>query len=273
MTEVKIGLAQMRSEKGDWAGNLERVEEYMAQARDEGCEIVVFPEMSLSGYCDPAKFPDAVGTLESPWVRHFVELTGKYRMVASAGFIEANGRQKPFITQVLARDGRIIGVYRKRHIVDEEAEWFSAGESTPVFDVGLNGGRIRLALAICADSDNPQIFADAARGGAQVVLHSSAPGLYERREDEAGWRSGFDWYKSHLGERLPLYAREHGLYIAVATQTGATVDEDFPGGSFVFGPDGECLPGSENWDEMLLCFELDLPDYEMERQEEKVAGM
>jgi predicted amidohydrolase len=265
MPRLKLALAQMRSEKGDWAGNLERVERYMAQASAQGCDIVVFPEMSLSGYCDPTRFPESVQPLDSEWIERFVRLTGQYGITASAGFIEANPHGKPFITQVLAQDGCLIGSYRKRHIVDEEADWFSAGDYTPVFHLLLPQGEVDVALAVCADSDNSAVFADAARGGAQIVLHSSAPGLYGRRTDEASWQEGFDWYKSHLRERLPRYAREHGLYIAVATQTGSTVDEDFPGGSFVFGPEGECLLASPDWAEMLLVCNLDIPEREDKR--------
>jgi predicted amidohydrolase len=265
MPTLKLALAQMRCEKGDWAGNLERVERYMEQARAEGCDIVVFPEMSLSGYCTPARFPESVQALDSEWLERFVRLTKQYGIAASAGFIEANPEGKPFITQVLAQDGRMIGSYRKRHIVDEEVEWFSAGEHTPVFHLKLPHSEIAVALAVCADSDNPAVFADAARGGAQIVLHSSAPGLYGRRTDEASWQAGFDWYKSYLGERLPGYAREYESYIAVATQTGATLDEDFPGGSFVFGPGGECLLASPDWAEMLLIHSVDIPGRENER--------
>jgi predicted amidohydrolase len=263
--KLKIALAQMRSEKGDWHANLERIERYMAQARGEACDIVIFPEMSLSGYCDPALFPESIQPLQSDWVEKFVALTGKYSIAASAGLIEANPDSKPFITQVLAQNGLMIGSYRKRHIVDEEVAWFSAGDHTPVFHMTLPQGEVTCALAICADSDNPALFRDAAEGGAQIVFHSSAPGLYGRRTDEASWQAGFDWYKSHLSERLPVYARERQLYIAVATQTGVTMDEDFPGGSFVFGPDGACLAATPDWSETLLIHDLDIPACEEEQ--------
>jgi predicted amidohydrolase len=253
---VKIALAQMRCEKGDWAGNVERTEGYMQRARAARCHVIVFPEMGLSGYCDPGKFPGSVQPLDSPWVRRFVDLTVRHGIAASAGFIEANPDGKPFITQVLAQDGRIAGVYRKVHVVEEEAELFSPGHQTPVFKLRVSGGDLPCALAVCADSDRPDLFAAFAGGGARVVFHSSAPGLYGRRTDEASWRSGFEWYKSHLFERLPVWARENALYIAVATQTGATVDEDFPGGSFIFGPDGSCLAGVEGYEEVMLVYEL-----------------
>jgi predicted amidohydrolase len=273
MTRIRIALAQMRCEKGDWEGNLRHTAQYLQQAREKHCDIVIFPEMSLSGYCDPTRFPESIQTLDSEWVGRFVDLTEEYAIAAAAGFIETNpNEEKPFITQVLAQNGRLVGSYRKRHIVDEEVEWFSPGDTTPVFRLQLAGGEVACALAICADSDNPTVFADAARSGAQIIFHSSAPGLYGRRTDDAAWQSGFDWYTKHLAERLPAYARRHGMYIAVATQTGSTVDEDFPGGSFVFGPDGECLAASPDYGEMLLICELDLTTRQTHEQDRLTTG-
>lgn len=232
--KLKIALAQMRCEKGDWPGNLRRAEELMAQASAQGCDIVVFPEMALSGYCDPRRFPEAVQPLDSPLVRQFVNLTARYPIAASGGFIEAKPEGKPYITQLLAKGGRIVGTYRKVNVVEEEAELFSPGSNTPVFQLSMSEGDITCALAVCADSDRPDIFESFAEGGARIVFHSSAPGLYTRRTDTAAWQAGFGWYKAHVGARLPVWAKSNNLAIAVATQCGATVDEDFPGGSFVF---------------------------------------
>jgi (R)-amidase len=258
--KLKVALAQMRCEKGDWAGNLRRTEERMARAAAQGCDMAVFPEMGLSGYNDPAKYPDSVQALESPWLRDFARLTARHRIAASGGFIEANPAGKPFVTQVLAQNGEITGVYRKAQVVDEEAEWFSPGSEMPVFELGLSEGRLPCALAICADSDRPDLFAAFARKGARVVFHSSAPGLYGRRTDQASWQAGYDWYRGHLFDRLPLYAQDNHLWIAVATQTGSTVDEDFPGGSFIFSPTGECMAATDDWSEALLMHEIELPD-------------
>jgi predicted amidohydrolase len=260
MPKLKLALAQMRCEKGDWEGNLRRVDELMAHARSQECDIVIFPEMGLSGYAVPAKFPDAVQPLDSPRVQRFVDLTARHGIAASGGFIEANPAGKPFVTQVLAQDGRILGVYRKNHIVDEEADMFSPGSDTPVFNLRLRDTELPCALAICADSDRPDLFVDFARKGAAIVFHSSAPGLYNRRTGDASWWDGFNWYKSYVADRLPAYARDNHLHIAVATQTGATVDEDFPGGSFIFAPDGACLAGTEDYGETLLIYELELPE-------------
>ncbi len=256
--KLKIALAQMRCEKGDWEGNLRRTGELMAEAAAQGCEVVVFPEMGLSGYCFDEHYTQAARPLDSPSVRRFVELTARYSVAASGGFIEANGQDKPFVAQVLAQHGRVVGVYRKVHIVGEEAELFSPGTQMPVFKLPVQDGELTCALAICADSDRPDLFARFAEQGARVVFHSSAPGLYGRRTDEASWRAGYDWYRGYLGERLPGYARDNNLTIAIATQCGATVDEDFPGGSFVFNRDGACLACTEDYREALLVYDLDV---------------
>src|SRR3954449_11387675 len=110
MTRVKLALAQMRCEKGDWPGNLARAEARMAEAAAAGCDALVLPEMGLSGYCDPARFPDSVQPLGSPWIQKFVDMASEHGIAASGGFIEANPNGKPFITQVLTQGGRITGI-------------------------------------------------------------------------------------------------------------------------------------------------------------------
>jgi predicted amidohydrolase len=250
----------MRCEKGDFAGNLRHAEEFAVQASEAGCDVLVLPEMSLSGYCTAESFPDVPQSLDTPWLEQLAALTAKYGLAISAGLVEANPEGKPYITQVLAQDGRITGVYRKVNTVGDEAPYFTPGTETPVFTLATPRGDLTCALAVCADSDRADLYAEWARKGARVVLHSSAPGLYGRRTDEASWRAGYDWYKGYLAASLPNYAREHKIPIAVATQCGATVDEDFPGGSFVFDANGECVAQTPDFREMLLVHDIELED-------------
>ncbi len=257
---MRVALAQICCEKGDWGSNLAQAERLMSEASAAGCDVIVFPEMGLSGYCHPEWYPEAVQSLASPLVQRFVEATVRYGIAASGGFIETNPDGKPFITQLLAQNGHVVGVYRKVNVVEEEAELFSPGGATPSFVLSLQGGGLQCALAVCADSDRPDLFRAFAEKGARVVFHSSAPGLYGRRTDKASWHAGYEWYKSHLAERLPHYARDNKLFIAVATQTGVTADEDFPGGSFVFAPNGSCIASTDGPGETLLVCDLALKE-------------
>src|SRR4051812_40217441 len=110
----------MNCPKGEWETNLRRHAEWMARGREMGCEMIVFPEASLSGYCDFTRFPEAIQGLDSPYLERFASLSAQYGIAASAGFLETNPAGPPFITQVVARDGQIIAVYRKNHIPEEE---------------------------------------------------------------------------------------------------------------------------------------------------------
>ena len=247
MTTLEIALVQMRCEKGAIDHNLAAIQAYLQAAAARGADIVCFPEMSITGYIDPNQQPEAVLDLASPAIGRFVDLTAPHKLTAIAGFVEANPAGKPFITQVVAHAGELVGFYRKKTIVDEEAEWFAPGDSVPLFE----HAKARFSLAICADIDSADVFAEGVRQGAQIVFEAAAPGLYGAQATR-DWRSGYAWWQSECYEKIGRYARDHGVPIAVATQAGRTVDEDFPGGGYLFGPDGACLAATADWTEGVL---------------------
>lgn len=242
-----IGLVQMRCEKGAIDDNLAATEAYLQAGSRQGVDVMCFPEMSITGYIDPTRMPVAVLRLDDPQVARFVALTAGTTLTAIGGLVEANPDGKPFITQIAARDGALLGVYRKKTIVDEEALWFAPGATVTV----LPHAEGSFGIAVCADIDDGEIFAGAARQGARVVFEVAAPGLYGAQATR-DWRSGYEWWRGECHDKLGRYARENGIYIAVATQAGRTSDEDFPGGGYVFGPDGACLRATEDWGEGVL---------------------
>lgn len=250
---LRLSLVQMRCEKGAIGANLAVMSNYVDEAVSRGVDIVGFPEMCITGYIDPGRCPEAVLRLDGPKVAQVVAMTRARPITLLAGLVEANPRGKPFITQIAARDGHLLGFYRKVTIEDEELEWFDRGDGVPVFaHQGLTFG-----MAICADIGNPQVFAACARQGARVVFELAAPGLYGEQETR-DWQAGFEWWRGMCEEHLSAYAREHGMWIAVATQAGRTVDEDFPGGGYVFAPDGRCLYAADDWLPRAVYVEVEL---------------
>jgi predicted amidohydrolase len=240
---MRLALVQMHCPKGEVERNLAAHAAHIEQARARGIDVICFPEMSITGYVDPARWPEAVLTLDALAVRRLIELTAGDEMVVLAGLVEQNPRGKPFITQIAARDGALIAVYRKITVIEDEEPWFAPGPGETTVFPHESGG---LGLAVCADIDNPDVFARLAADGARIVFEAAAPGLYGAQETR-DWRSGWQWWRGECHEKLGRYAREHRIFIAVATQAGRTVDEDFPGGGYVFGPDGRCLAESEDW--------------------------
>jgi predicted amidohydrolase len=72
---LRIGLIQMNCEKAASAQNLEQMACYLAQAQALDVDIVGFPEMSVTGYADPQRYPKAVVRLHGPEVQQFLSLT------------------------------------------------------------------------------------------------------------------------------------------------------------------------------------------------------
>jgi predicted amidohydrolase len=233
----------MRCDKAAIELNMRRIVDYLKEADTYAVDLVGFPEMSLTGYADPTQYPEAVLALDGPEIGRFLELTGHCSAKVLVGLIEKNPAGKPFITQILTQRGELLGYYRKITIQAEEVEWFSPGPgSVLVFESGGS----TLGLAICADIHTEAVFAECQRQGAELVMELAAPGLYGEQASR-NWQSGYAWWEGECQKWLGQYARQYGLWICVATQAGRTVDEDFPGGGYIFGPTGQRLYSTADW--------------------------
>jgi predicted amidohydrolase len=226
---------------------------YIDEADAKDIDILAFPEASLSGYDDRAKHRAAALGADGPEMESLMAVTRSRRPVVLAGFVEQNPGGLPFMTQAVVNDGKIIGRYRKNTIVDEDALYLAPGETVPVF----RSGETTFGIAICSDIGNENVFADCARQGARIVFELAAPGLFGEQVAR-NWESGFRWWEGVCLEKLTEYSKKFGIWIAVATQTGRTVDEDFPGGGYVFSPQGKRVLATSDWSEGPVYAEIDL---------------
>jgi predicted amidohydrolase len=250
---TRVSLVQMNCEKGAIDANLESIRHYLAEARQRKVDIVAFPEMSITGYADTDRYPQAILKLDGPEVTRFLELTKGNPATVLVGIIEENPLMKPFITQLVARDGNLLGSYRKINIKDDEELWFSPGEATPVF----RHKPVTFGLAICADISKEAVFSASARQRAKIVFELAAPGLYGEQATR-DWQAGFNWWKGECQKYLSKYAKKYKIWIAAATQAGRTIDEDFPGGCYVFAPDGSCLYATPDGSAGAVYLEIDM---------------
>lgn len=244
---MKIGLVQMCCEKGAIDANLASIEAYLKEGVDQGVDIMCFPEMSITGYINPTRDSEAVLHLDGPEVARFIEMTRELPITALAGLVEVNPQGKPFITQIVARAGKLLGVYRKKTIVDDEVAWFAPGSTVTVF----HHPEVVFGVTVCADIGDPLIFAENAKLGARIIFEAAAPGLYGSQATR-NWQTGYEWWRDECRKKMGQYARDNSIYIAVATQAGRTRDEDFPGGGYIFAPDGTCISATSDWSEGVL---------------------
>lgn len=248
---VRCLLAAITCQKGDVAGNLAAHLAVLADASSAGCELVLFPEMSLTGSADPAASPEHLIGLEHPAAARLARASGESGTAVCFGLAERHPDGQPHITQVFAAGGRVTGVQRKRHLGEGE-EAYTPGQGSAVF----SHAGVRFGVAICAESGHDGPFDDAAAAGARLMLFPAAPGLYGRRTDEASWQRGHSWWEGCGLADARRHARRRGLWVALAGQAGSTVDEDFPGLAALVQPDGTVTGRLPDWRPGLLTVDI-----------------
>ena len=243
-------LAAIRCEKGDVEGNLVAHTAILREAAARGCDLTLFPEMSLTGSVDPAANPERLIGLDHQAVSDLASAADG-RTVACFGIAERSADGRPHITQVVAAGGRVLGVQRKRHLGEGE-ESFAYATENPVF----SWAGARFGIAICAEAGFDAPFDAAAASGASLMLFPAAPGLHGRRTSESSWRSGFAWWEACALGDAGRHARRLGLWIALAGQAGSTADEDFPGLAALVRPDGSIAARLPDWRANLLTVDV-----------------
>jgi predicted amidohydrolase len=248
--EVRLWLAALRCEKGDVAGNGRRHAAVLADAQREAADLVVFPEMSLTGSVDPRTNPERLVEISGADVTRFVASTEHHDATVVFGIAERDG-DAAYITQCVARRGELLGTHRKRHLGEGE-DGFARGTVTRCFE---HDG-VAFGVAICAESSVAELFDDAVDAGARLVVLCAAPGLDGRRTDDAAFADGLAWWETAGLADMQRHARRRSTWCAIATQAGATVDEEFPGLAAVIAPDGRVVARTPDWREATLHFDI-----------------
>jgi predicted amidohydrolase len=244
---VRLLLAAARCEKGAIETNRAVHERLLGEAVATGAGVVVFPEMSLTGSVDPRVHPEHLVALDNPHVVGLAATTAGTGVAVVFGIAERAG-DDAFIAQCVARDGRIVAVQRKRHLGEGEEGFTAHPDNTAAGAATFDHGGSRFGIVICAEAGIDPPFDAAADAGARIILFCAAPGLSgPRRETGTAWRAGLDWWESCGLADMSAHARRRGTWVAIATQAGATHDEDFPGLAALIGPDGVVRERLPDW--------------------------
>lgn len=220
---MKIAAAQLNCAPADVSANAVRAAALAVRAREEGAGLVVFPELTLTGYELPAIAAGPglwLADAEDPRLDP-VRSTGIATAVNVA--LRADGPRPVIATLVHDADGAHVTTYAKQHLYRHEQEVFAAGTAPGRFELG----GIRFSLGICYDNHFADVPGAGAAAGCRVHLASS---LY-------GTGDG-------VGERAAIHpgiARDHGMYVALANHVGPAGPWTGCGGAAVWAPDGTLL--------------------------------
>jgi NAD+ synthase (glutamine-hydrolysing) len=249
VSALRIALAQVDLVVGDLESNSAMVRERVRAAAEAGAQLVVFPEMTLTGYPPEdlvlrESFRDASCAALS---RLAIELAaaGHGDIAVVVGYLDAEGG--PRNAAAFIQDGQVVARYFKHHLpnygVFDEARYFRAGGELSV----VNFGGVDIGLTICEDvwqDGGPFSSAAAAEVGLLLNINGSP---YERNKDDV---------------RLDLVRRraiEAGAAVVYVNQCGAQDELVFDGDSFAVGADGRLLARAPQFVEGLFLLELELP--------------
>ncbi|WP_444894528.1 carbon-nitrogen hydrolase family protein [Microbulbifer sp. TRSA001] len=235
MGRFKLALAQLPSEKGNIERNIESHIHAVKVAVRKKASIVVFPELSLTGY-EPDLAEQLALKIDDRQLSPLADLAADCGVWLVVG---APIRQKNGIaigSLVFSPQGE-ISVYLKIHLHPGEEKWFVPGSEY----LSLNIEGETVALAICADVCNPGHVATYEKQGASVYVAGVLITPMGYPEDS---------------QQLANYALEHNLLVAIANFNQPTGGYSTAGCSAVWGPEGEIVSASDTASQ-LVCVERD----------------
>jgi NAD+ synthase (glutamine-hydrolysing) len=239
---IRVGLAQVNVVVGDLEGNTARLLDAYADAVAAGCQVVVFPELCITGYPpeDLLLRPAFVAQAEAS-ARAFATRTGG--VPAIIGFPEVAAGEL-FNSAALCADGAVLDTYRKQllpnYAVFDEERYFTPGDSPVTFD--LDG--VTFGITICEDAwypDGP--VARSVEAGAAVILNLNASPYFQRRSVER---------EAMLAQR----SLETGAIMVYCNLVGGQDELVFDGASVVVDATGAVVARARQFVDDLLTVDL-----------------
>ena len=236
--KLRVALAQINPTVGDLAGNAGLIAEAVKSAQAQGANLIVFPEMIVTGY--PVEDLALRPSFQAASIRAVEEIAAAITgdIVAVVGYLD----QGPKNAVAVIHEGKIKARYVKRHLpnygVFDEFRNFVAGDQTLV--VRIHG--VDVAVAICEDIWH-SLDSIAARTPGLLVVPNGSP--FERNKDDV--RLGL----------VQKRAKEIGAPVAYVNMTGGQDDLVFDGDSIVVGKDGSVLARTAQFDDQLIVIDID----------------
>jgi len=250
--KLRMALAQINTRLGVVEANLEKHLSLAQQAHAAGADLLVFPELSLTGYV----LQDLASTVahrpeeSDPVFRRLLQASRELDLVV--GFVDEDCRHRFYIASAYLSKERVVHVHHKVYLptygLFDEGRFFAWGDSIRAFDTRFG----RLGILICEDfwhaSPPYLLWLD----GADIFIFTSASpgrGLIEKPQLES----------AHWVEQInQAYANLFTAFVAHSNRVGFEDGLNFWGASTVFDPNGELLAKGPDFEEALTIAELDL---------------
>jgi predicted amidohydrolase len=255
---ARVALAQVDCALGDVAENVRRAHEAIARARDEGADLVVFPELSLTGYALGGVTEDVSIALDDPAIAGLAAAADG--IAAVVGCVES-GRVHTYNSALYLDGGAIVHVQRKTHLPTygrwDEEKYFSRGAALRAFDTRLG----RSAILICNDAWQAPLAYLAVHDGARLLIVPASSSLMvadgtDPAELERDW-----------ADLLRAHARFLQAWVVFVNRVGEEAGVTFWGGSRVVDPWGNVVAQAPRGEAALVHADLDVGAVRRRRRE------
>lgn len=242
-SKIKLALAQIRSKRENKTENLHKIEKLTIEAKQQGADIVIFPEMSLTGYVLHDQVYELAETIPGSSTQKVESLAKNTGMHIVFGMPELSEKSQAtiFNTAVFVGPKGLIGKYRKMylptHSVFEEKRYFRPGYQPATFQTDLGA----IGLTICYDVFFPEVFRLTRLKGAQLIVCISA--------SPAVRRAYFEILTS-------ARALENTAFLAYVNLAGFEDGLQFWGGSRLVSSTGDVLAKAKYDEEDLVICEV-----------------
>jgi N-carbamoylputrescine amidase len=245
LDRVRVAAAAVDTKPGELAENVAKLIERSARAAEQQAQLVLFPELSLTGFIPNhptgeheawlrqalAEARRVALPLDGEPIRALAEAAKRHGILISVGMLEDAGNVL-FNSQLLIGPEGIVGHWRKLHVPMFEMPFYNGGQAAPVVSTPL----ARIGVNICFDALIPESTRLLAVQNVEIVLMPFAADPPPR--SPAGWAL---WASGAIRAR----AMENGVFVVACNYVGevecAGVSQCFPGGGLIVSPRGETL--------------------------------
>src|SRR5271169_5688885 len=245
----RIALAQIAPVLADRQRNVGLHLEQIKAARAQEADLIVFPELSLTGYFVRDMVPDVAITPDAPEIHELLEAAGPMAVVL--GFVEESRQHRFYNTALYAEGGRVVHLHRKVYLptygLFDEQRYFAAGERFLAFDTARFG---RVGILICEDFW--YLSAAAIMQAEEVDLLICTANSPARGVDGEKIRTA-ETYE----QIAKTFAQLLGAAVVVVNRVGFEDGLCFWGGSMAIGPDGRTVAQAPMFDESLTIAAFD----------------
>ena len=254
---LSVALAQIDPALGDRGRNLERHRQWVEQAAETGASLLVFPELSLTGYFLKDLVSDSAIQLDSKEMRDLAALSNKLDVVLGAVIESPDHRY--FNASLYFSRGELLHVHRKVYLptygMFDEQRYFAPGDRFRSFATPFG----RAGMLVCEDIWHlSSAYILSLEGVDMIICPSSSPGRGITTDERLG-----------TAESYALVCRTYAQFLTTfflyCNRVGFEDGANFWGGSMVIGPNGDIIAQHQDADEALVLATLDLADVRRER--------